>query len=135
MAVNGSLSLAVRVHEDVLWAKQEVKRFAEALPFSVQDLARIEVTATELASNMVKHAHGGSLVVQRVARDGLVGMRMVAQDKGPGIADLGVVLKAGYSTAGSLGVGLSAVQEYMDKFEMTSEVGVGTRVEVEKWAR
>jgi serine/threonine-protein kinase RsbT len=135
MAVSGSLSLAVRAQEDVLWAKQEVKRFAEALPFSVQDLARIEVTATELASNMVKHAHGGGLVVQRIARDGLTGLRLVAQDKGPGIADLGVVLKAGYSTAGSLGVGLSAVQEYMDKFEMTSEVGVGTRVEVEKWAR
>jgi serine/threonine-protein kinase RsbT len=135
MAVSGSLSLAVRALEDVLWAKQEVKRFAEALAFSVQDLARIEVTATELASNMVKHAHGGSLVVQRVARDGQAGLRMVAQDKGPGIADLTVVLKAGYSTAGSLGVGLSAVQEYMDKFEMTSELGVGTRVEVEKWVR
>lgn len=135
MAVNGTLLLTVRAHTDVLWAKQEAKRFAAALPFSPDDLVRIELATGELASNLVKHAHGGRLTLERIERDGLSGLRMVSEDRGPGIADVSVVLKAGYSTAGSLGVGLSGVQEHMDKFEMTSRLGEGTRVEVEKWAR
>ena len=133
--MTGSLSLAVRAHEDVLWAKQEVKRFAATLPFSPEDQVRIEVSASELASNLVKHAHGGKLIADRLTRDGREGLRLVAEDRGPGIPDLELAMRAGYSTTGSLGVGLSGVQEHMDKFEITSKPGLGTRVEVEKWAR
>lgn len=135
MALAGRLSLRVFRTEDVLWARQEAKRFAATLPFDRADLQRIELAASELASNMVKHAHGGKLLVDRVERDGMQGVRMVAEDQGPGIADLEQALGAGFSTAGSLGDGLSALRDLMDKFEITSRVGVGTRVEVEKWTR
>jgi serine/threonine-protein kinase RsbT len=135
MAVTGSLSLALRAPEDVLWAKQEARRFAAALPFGPDDLARIEISVSELASNIIKHAHGGRLEISRVTHGDSEGVRVVAIDKGPGIDDLDTALKPGYSTAGSLGVGLSAVQEHMDKFEITSKPGQGTRVEVEKWLR
>lgn len=133
MALTGSLALALRAYEDVLWAKQEARRFASALPFGAEDLARIEIAASELASNMVKHARGGRLLLDRLERDGREGVRMVAEDQGPGIPDLEAALRPGFSTAGSLGVGLSGIQEHMDKFEITSRVGTGTRVEVEKW--
>lgn len=135
MALTGSLSLALRANEDVLWARQEARRFAATLPFSAEDLARIEIAVSELASNMVKHAKGGRLVIDRLMRGALEGIRMVAEDQGPGIPDLQAALRPGFSTAGSLGVGLSGIQEHMDKFEITSRVGFGTRVEVEKWAR
>lgn len=133
MAVTGSLSLAVRAREDVLWAKQEAKRFAAGLPFSSDDLVRIEIAVSELASNMVKHAGGGRLTVQRIERDGREGVLVAAVDHGPGIPDLQAALKAGFSTAGSLGVGLSGIHEHMDKVEITTRPGEGTCVEAEKW--
>lgn len=135
MAVTGSLSLAVRAREDVLWAKQEAKRFAQAMPFSPDDLARIEIALSELASNMVKHAGGGRLTIQRIQRDDREGVLIIAKDHGPGIPDLGAALKAGFSTTGSLGVGLSGIHEHMDKVEIDTRPGEGTCVEAEKWVR
>ncbi len=103
------------------------------MPFSSDDLVRIEIAVSELSSNMVKHAGGGRLTVQRIERDGREGVLVVATDHGPGIPDLKVALKAGFSTAGSLGVGLSGIQEHMDKVEITTRPGEGTCVEAEKW--
>ena len=134
MALAGSLMLRVFRAEDVLWARQEAKRFAAGSPFGADDLQRIELAASELASNMVKHARGGKLRIERLERGGRHGVRMVAEDQGPGIPDLEQALAPGYSTAGSLGDGLSALQDLMDKFEISSRPGFGPRVEVEKWA-
>jgi serine/threonine-protein kinase RsbT len=133
MAVTASLQLTLRAREDVLWARQEVTRFVAALPFDPAALGRLDVAVSELASNMVRHAGGGKLVVTHIERDGRVGVRVVAEDQGPGIPDLAKALEAGFSTRGSLGVGLGAVQDNMDKVEITTREGVGTRVEAEKW--
>lgn len=129
-----NLTLAVRQSEDVLWAKQEIKRFAAGLPFKPEDLGRIENAVSELASNMVKHAGGGRLTVNHLHRGDREGLQIIATDRGPGIPDLGAALRSGFSTSGTLGMGLPAVQELMDKFEISTEPGRGTRVEVEKWA-
>lgn len=135
MALSGTLSLLVRRMEDVVWARQEIKRFAAVLPFVPEDLSRIELAISELASNMVRHAKGGKLSAMRAQRDGRWLLHVVATDRGPGIQDVERALKSGYSTAGSFGDGLPAVRELMDKFELTTEVGQWTRVEIEKWAR
>lgn len=135
MALSGTLSLQVRRMEDVVWARQEIKRFAAVLPFVPEDLARIELAISELGSNMVKHAKGGKLSAMRAQRDGRWFLQVVATDRGPGIQDVERALTSGYSTAGSFGDGLPAVRELMDKFEITTEVGQWTRVEIEKWAR
>lgn len=132
--MSANLTLAIQQKEDVLWAKQEIKRFIAALPFRPEDVGRIEVAVSELASNMIKHAGGGRLMVDRVTRDAHSGVRIIAVDRGSGIPDLGAALKSGFSTTGTLGMGLPTVQETMDKFEITTEPGQGTRVEVEKWA-
>lgn len=133
MALKAQLTLNLRHANDVLWARQEVKRFAGKLAFKPTDLDRIEVATSELATNMVKHAGGGRLIVSEIARDGQVGLEIVAVDEGPGIPDLASALEAGFSTTGSFGDGLSALQELMDKFEITTEPRRGTRVVVEKW--
>lgn len=135
MALTRHVTLAVRAPEDVLWARQEVKRFCAELPFGTADLGRIEVAVSELASNMVKYAGGGRLMVDALERDHQQGVRIVASDEGPGIADLSLALKQGYSTGGSLGDGLTMVAELMDTFAITSRPGQGTVIEVEKWAR
>jgi serine/threonine-protein kinase RsbT len=135
MALSGTLTLLVRRMEEVVWARQEIKRFAAALPFTSDDLARIELAISELASNLVKHAKGGQLRAMRLQREGRWLLQVVATDHGPGIADLKQALNPGFSTAGSFGDGLSAVRELMDTFAITTEVGQWTRVEIEKWAR
>lgn len=129
----GQLTLRVRAQEDVLWARQETVRFCAGLPFKPADLGRIEVAVSELASNMVKHAHGGRLTVTWLEREGHRGVRMRAVDQGPGIPNLGQAMEPGFSTAGSLGDGLAMLEESMDKLQITTEPGHGTTVEVEKW--
>lgn len=135
MAVEKRLTLRVRTLEDALWARQEAKRFAARVPLAEADVQRIELVASELASNLVKHAHGGgTLHVERVSDARREGVRLIAVDSGPGIADVALALTPGYSTAGSLGDGLAAVRELVDAFEIDSAPGQGTRVEVLKWA-
>lgn len=131
--MNALLTLQVRRLDEVLWAKQEVQRFLADEPFDAADRARLEVVTGELATNMVKHAHGGRLHVERVEREGRRGVRLTACDEGPGIADLEAAMRPGFSTAGTYGDGLAAVRELMDKLEITTRPGAGTRVEAEKW--
>ena len=129
------MQLEVRRQDDVVLARQEVKTFAAPVTFRRQDLVRLEVIVAELASNMVKHAGSGTLRVERLEVEERKGIRVVAEDRGPGIADTAAALTPGVSTAGSFGDGLAAVQELADAFALHSRPGVGTRVEVEKWAR
>ena len=133
LQVTGLLTLNVRRLDEVLWVKQEVQRFLAEEPFDAADRARLEVVTGELATNMVKHAGGGMLVVERVERDGRRGVRFTARDEGPGIPDLAAAMRPGFSTTGTYGYGLPAVQEFMDKVAITSAPGAGTRVEAEKW--
>lgn len=133
MEISAHLALTLRFPEDVLWARQEIKRFCAVLPFRPEDVERIGLAVSELATNMVTHAHGGRLFVNRIERPHRQGIQILALDRGPGIPDLAAALKPGVSTAGSFGDGLAAIQDMMDKFEIASTPGQGTRIEVEKW--
>lgn len=126
------VDLSVRKHEDVLLARQDVVRFAAGWAFRSEDLGRIGVIVTELASNLIKHAGGGRLECRALA-GGRPGICIVAHDEGPGIADIEKALQPGFSTAGSYGDGLPTVRELADQFIFESELGRGTRVEVHKW--
>jgi len=64
-----------------------------------------------------------------------VGILIIAQDEGPGIADIDLAMRDGYSTAKSLGVGLPGTKRIMDEFELTSAVGKGTTVKMTRWLR
>lgn len=132
--MKGAREIAVGDANDVILAQQAVKALARTLPFSREDVERLGVAATELASNLIKHAGGGCLEVAPVQERGRLGLRLVARDKGPGIPDLGRALAPGFSTAGSFGDGLATIKEHMDRFVIESVVGEGTRVEVVKWA-
>jgi len=120
--------------DDVLWARQEVRRFVAPLGFEPTDVERIDVAAAELATNLVKHAGGGKLSLARLEAQGRTGLAMVAEDHGPGIPDVARAMADGYSTAGTYGAGLATLRELMDAFELASTPGQGTRVEVVKWA-
>jgi len=113
---------------EVAAARRTATDFARASGFDETETGRIAIVATEMATNLLKHASAGDIVVGSFAdRDG-VGLELLALDKGPGIADLGVALADGYSTAGSPGNGLGAVRRQCDQFAIWSRPGLGTAV-------
>ena len=135
MALNPACILPLKHAEDVLWARQETRRFAARCPFCANDLTRIEIIAAELASNIIKHAGSGELRLEILPDGSRPGLRLEACDQGPGIADIGQALRPNFSTTGSNGDGLSAIREFADHFEIQSQPGAGTQIRVEKWAR
>lgn len=97
--------------------------------------AHVATAASELANNLWMHAdHGGTVSLEVLAWGARLGVELVAEDDGPGIADTAQALVEGYSTGGGLGCGLPGVQRLMDEFQIDSAPGRGTRVVARKWS-
>jgi anti-sigma regulatory factor (Ser/Thr protein kinase) len=116
-------------------ARRMAKALAEALGFESQAAEEIALTVAELATNLVKHAQGGKLVLTPLSANGRFGLEVESRDCGPGIADINQALTDGFSTTGSLGAGLGAVNRLMDQFDIQSQRRLGTRIVCRKWVR
>jgi serine/threonine-protein kinase RsbT len=103
------------------------------LGFSSGDATLIAAAISELARNIISYARKGEVFLQEVHGSKMTGMRIVATDMGPGIRDISQALRDGFSTSGSLGIGLPGVRRLMDEFEIASQPGRGTTVTVKKW--
>jgi len=120
------------------WNVAQAQRVAKALARSV-GMSRVAVyslitSVSELANNLFCHSRdGGTLTMRTVRLTGSVGVEIVAQDDGPGIADVEMAMRDGFTTNGGLGGGLPGVRRLMDEFEIQSQVGIGTRVVAIKW--
>lgn len=114
-------------------ARRKVAEFAEDLQLGGIRSGAAALAATEMATNLVKHAGHGIILLQCVQENGSSGLRLIAIDKGPGIADVARALEDGHSTAGSLGTGLGAVRRASDTFEIYSAIGVGTLIRADFW--
>ena len=119
---------------DIVTVRTRAKDLADALGFSRTDQTVIAAAVSEIARNIVVYAGAGEVVLRAERGDGRWGLVAVAKDEGPGIADLDQALTDGYSTAGSLGVGLPGARRLMDSLDIDSEVGRGTTVTMVKWA-
>jgi serine/threonine-protein kinase RsbT len=118
---------------DVYVAIGRGREMATSLGFDDIDRTRIEIVILELTRNLLAHAGKGELHLDTLEEDGRRGMLVMTQDQGPGIADIGLAMRDGYSTAHTLGAGLPGVRRLMDDFTITSEVGTGTTVRSVKW--
>ena len=118
---------------DVYVAMGRARDMATALGFDDIDRTRIEIAVLELTRNILTHAGSGELAIELVEDGERRGIAIEARDQGPGIADIALALRDGYSTAQTLGAGLPGVQRLMDEFHIESTVGVGTRVRTVKW--
>lgn len=105
------------------------------LGFSLGDATVVSAAISEIARNILDYTLGGEIDVRVVERNGRRGLQIIGSDQGPGIADIPQALEDGYSTSGSLGLGLPGARRLMDEFELQSEVGKGTTVTMRKWAR
>lgn len=118
---------------DVVLARQKVRQWAIELRFSLVDQTKLVTAASELARNALDHGKGGSMTAEVVTSGPKNGLRLVFEDQGPGIADIDLALKDGYTSASGMGLGLGGSKRLVNEFEIQSEVGKGTKVTVIRW--
>jgi serine/threonine-protein kinase RsbT len=126
-------SLPLRTPEDVVIVRQAVRRRAVEIGLSLVDQTKIVTAASELARNTIQHGGGGNALIEIVSDGGRRGVRLACEDRGPGIADIALAMRDGYSTGGGLGLGLSGSKRLANEFAITSQPGVGTRVVITRW--
>lgn len=114
-------------------ARRGITTLAADLGFDTEDAGRAALVATEIGTNLVKHGGGGELIAQSISRDGRVGLELLGLDKGRGIDDVARCLRDGYSTSGSPGTGLGAMERLSQGFEIYSRPGQGTAVLAQLW--
>lgn len=119
--------------QDISIARYEVRLIAGALGFRSIDQTRLATITSELARNIVKYAERGHLTAQKATGGVREGLRLVFEDKGPGIPDINAAMRDGFTTGGGLGKGLPGSKRLADEFHIESEVGLGTRVTVIRW--
>lgn len=125
--------MAINSDQDIVTARQEGRALALELGFSTGDATLIATSISELARNIVSYAREGEITLKNVQAAGRQGISIVASDRGPGIRDIRQAMRDGFSTSGSLGLGLPGVRRLMDEFEIVSQPGRGTMVTVKKW--
>jgi serine/threonine-protein kinase RsbT len=126
-------TLPIRSEGDVVAVRQVTRSWAAELGFSLVDQTKVVTAASELARNTLIHGGGGSVRIETLAEGIRKGLRLSFEDHGPGIPDLDLALKDGYTTGGGLGLGLSGSKRLMSDFTIDSRVGEGTKVTVTKW--
>lgn len=125
--------IIITTDADIVTARARAKDLAETLGFSRTDQTLVAAAVSEIARNIVVYAGAGEISLEATRGDGRWGLLVVATDEGPGIADPEQALTDGYSTGGSLGVGLPGARRLMDSLEVASEMGHGTTVTMIKW--
>ena len=125
--------LSLTSGEEIVIARQAVRRHAVALAFSLVDQTKVVTAASELARNVVQHAGAGHMTIEVVGNGVRQGLRLTFEDQGPGIRDIDRVLRGGYSTGGGLGLGLSGSKRLSNEFEIESTEGKGTKVVITRW--
>lgn len=133
--VVSSVNVVVASEDDIVLARRKVRQLAERLGFDPFTIAAITTATSELCRNIYVHAEKGTTLVEEIAAAGRSGIRAEFRDQGPGIPDIGRVLAGGYSTANSLGLGVSGSKRLVDEFRIETNVGHGTVITVVKWKR
>jgi serine/threonine-protein kinase RsbT len=118
---------------DVVKVRQVVRQWAGELKFTLVDQTKLVTATSELARNALEHGGGGSMLAEVIEDGAKKGLKLVFDDKGPGIANLELALKDGYSTGSGMGLGLSGSKRLVNDFQISSEPGRGTTVTIIRW--
>ena len=128
------VEMKVTTEDDIILVRRRVRDLAQLSRFNVFATSAITTAASELARNVWVHAGHGRARIERLSDDGRLGLRLEFADEGPGIADIDRALAGGFSTAKSMGLGLSGSKRLVDEFALDSRPGVGTTITLIKWA-
>ena len=130
---DGEIQVAINSDQDIILARQKGRALAAEIGFTASDATLIATAISELARNIVSYARSGQITLQILNGSDRRGLSIVASDCGPGLPDVHQALRDGFSTSGSLGMGLPGVRRLMDEFDIASQLGQGTTVSVKKW--
>lgn len=123
----------IRNSGDVVLARQKVRQWAIELKFTLVDQTKLVTAASELARNTLDHGKGGNMRMEMVEEVPKLGLKLIFEDKGPGIPDINTALRDGFTTGNGMGLGLGGSKRLVNEFHIESEPGKGTRVTVIRW--
>lgn len=126
-------TMNIQSSTDVILVRQMARQFAVELGFSLIEQTKIVTAASELARNTLDYGGGGMVKLEALQEEGRQGLRLTFEDQGPGIPDIELALKDGFTTGSGLGMGLSGAKRLASEFEIQSVVGEGTRVMIVRW--
>jgi serine/threonine-protein kinase RsbT len=126
-------TVPIRNSADVVAVRQLVRQWTSELRFSLVDQTKIVTAASELARNTLDHGKGGTCTLEIVLNGTRSGVRLTFEDQGPGIPDVDLALKDGYTTGGGLGLGLGGSRRLVNDFDIQTTPGKGTRITVARW--
>lgn len=125
--------MPVRSATDLVLARQRTRALATEQGFSLVDQTKLVTAASELARNMLEYGRGGEVRFEVLADGERKGLRLIFEDKGPGIPDIEQAMRDGYTTGVGMGLGLGGARRLVNDFEIHSKVGEGTRVSITRW--
>ena len=125
--------MRIEKEHEVVPFRNRVKEYAVKIGMSLVNQTKLITAASELVRNMLKYADGGTILIEVVSQGRDTGIRLTFQDSGPGIPDIGLAMKDGYSSGKSLGVGLPGTKRLVNEFEIKSTAGKGRMVSIVKW--
>ncbi|HLL55067.1 MAG TPA: anti-sigma regulatory factor [Myxococcaceae bacterium] len=126
-------SFPIRSSQDLVIVRQAVRAWAIELGFSLVDQTKVVTAASELARNTLDYGRGGDAVLESLFDGIRKGLRLTFEDKGPGIADIALALKDGYTSGKGMGLGLGGARRLSHDFDIQSKPGEGTRVTITRW--
>jgi serine/threonine-protein kinase RsbT len=126
-------TVPIQTGEDVVRVRQEVRRFAIQAGLGLVDQTKIVTAASEIARNTLEYGKGGRATMDVVQNGARQGVRIVFEDDGPGIADIDLALKDGYTSGKGMGLGLGGAKRLCNEFAIVSAPGQGTTVTIARW--
>jgi serine/threonine-protein kinase RsbT len=133
MDVLRSETMPIRSAQDLVLVRQAVRTWSAELKFSLVEQTKMVTAASELARNTLDYGKGGHVVLQLVQEGMRRGLRLSFEDQGPGIPDVELALRDGYTSGGGMGLGLGGARRLVNDFEIVTKVGEGTRITVTRW--
>ena len=123
----------IKTSSDVVFARQKVRQWAIDLRFSLVDQTKLVTAASELARNTLDYGKGGHMVIETLEAGIKTGLRLTFEDQGPGIPDIELALKDGFTSGSGMGLGLGGSKRLVNEFAIESVVGKGTKITVIRW--
>jgi serine/threonine-protein kinase RsbT len=132
MSVVHSDTIAVSSESDIVAVRRRVRELASQVGLSLVDQTKLVTAASELARNTVVYGGGGTLQLESL-NGPRSGVRLIFTDQGPGIPDVELAMRDGFTTGTGLGLGLGGAKRLVNEFEIHSTVGRGTQVALTRW--
>ncbi|MFL9464118.1 anti-sigma regulatory factor [Scytonema tolypothrichoides VB-61278_2] len=133
MTMEKTETIEIQSSTDIVLVRQAVRQMSVEIGFSLVDQTKFVTAASELARNTLEYGGGGTVKLETLQEGRRRGLRLTFEDRGPGIADIDLALKDGFTTGSGLGMGLGGAKRLASEFEIQSVVGEGTRVTIVRW--